>query len=70
MYVNLVGTLKGGVSKAMGFSKECIEIDPAAESERIVTSLRQNVLKTMRRQGAVVGISGGVDSSVVLSLSV
>jgi NAD+ synthase len=70
MYVNLTAKLKSGVSKTMGFSKDCIEIDPAAESERIVAALRQNVFKVMRRQGAVVGISGGVDSSVVLSLCV
>ena len=54
---------------ASSFSKEVLNIDPAAETERIVASLRQH-LRTMRRYGVVVGISGGVDSSVVLALCV
>ncbi len=49
---------------------EALEIDPKAESERIVAILRESVHHVMRRRGAVVGISGGVDSSVVLALSV
>lgn len=53
----------------MTFSKEILNLDPAAETERIVTMLRQNVRKVMRRQGGVVGISGGIDSSVVLALA-
>ncbi len=48
---------------------EALEIDPKAESERIATALREGVHHVMRRRGAVVGISGGVDSSVVLALS-
>jgi len=54
----------------MNFSKKVLEIDAAVETERIVTNLRQNVRQTLRRYGGVVGISGGVDSSVVLALSV
>jgi NAD+ synthase len=49
---------------------EALEIDPKAESERIIATLRESVHRVMRRRGAVVGISGGVDSSVVLALSV
>jgi len=45
-----------------------LELDPAAETGRIVGWLRDQVRRVMRRQGAVVGISGGVDSSVVLAL--
>jgi gamma-glutamyl phosphate reductase len=32
----------------------------------LVTRIRHDVRRTLRRSGAVVGISGGVDSSVVL----
>jgi NAD+ synthase len=53
----------------MKFSKRVIDIDPAAETNRIVEALRRN-LRLMRRFGAVVGISGGIDSSVVLALCV
>lgn len=52
------------------FNKQCLDIDAAAETERIVTMLRDNVGRVMHRRGGVVGISGGVDSSVVLALAV
>ncbi|HWU86346.1 MAG TPA: asparagine synthase-related protein, partial [Kofleriaceae bacterium] len=40
----------------------------AAELERISAALRETVLGDLRRHGAVVGLSGGVDSSVVAAL--
>jgi len=54
----------------MNFTRQSIRIDPAAEAERIVSELRRVVRQTMRRSGGVVGISGGVDSAVVLALAV
>jgi len=54
----------------MRFTKESISIDPAAETERIVLELRRLARQVMRRSGGVVGISGGVDSAVVLALAV
>jgi NAD+ synthase len=45
-----------------------LSIDAAAEAERIAGSLRAQVLKRLRRKGMVVGLSGGVDSSVVAGL--
>ncbi len=51
-----------------GFRKELLEIDAAAEADRIVAGLRDAVHRLLHRKGAVVGISGGVDSSVVLAL--
>ena len=54
----------------MQFSKHMLEIDPELETERIVSELRQNVRQVMRRYGGVVGVSGGVDSAVVLALCV
>jgi NAD+ synthase len=47
-----------------------MEIDPAAESHRLAELLRRDVHKRLRRRGAVVGVSGGVDSAVVLALCV
>jgi NAD+ synthase len=52
------------------FSPDSIRIDPAAETARIVEKLRHVVRATLRRAGGVVGISGGVDSAVVLALCV
>jgi NAD+ synthase len=42
--------------------------DVAGEIERVVGRLRAIVREQLRRKGAVVGISGGVDSSVVAAL--
>ena len=54
----------------MTFGRLVLDIDPAAETERIVSMLRSTVGTAMRRRGGVVGVSGGVDSSVVLALCV
>jgi NAD+ synthase len=54
----------------MAFGKHVLIIDAATETETIVAMLRHQVCQRMRRRGAVVGISGGIDSSVVLSLCV
>lgn len=53
----------------MAFSRRVLDIDPAAETERIVHALKTTVQNRMRRHGGVVGISGGVDSAVVLALT-
>lgn len=50
------------------FNRQSLELDEAREVERIITFLQENVLHRLHRQGAVVGISGGIDSSVVLAL--
>ena len=52
----------------MNFTKDSINIDPAKEVEKITSKLREDVAKKLKKRGAVVGISGGIDSSVVLAL--
>jgi NAD+ synthase len=52
----------------MNFSKDSINIDPIEEVEKITSKLKDNVTKKLKKRGAVVGISGGIDSSVVLAL--
>ena len=54
----------------MVFHKDVLKIDPAAVTDDLVANLRHDVRQTLRRSGAVVGISGGIDSSVVLALCV
>ncbi|HEU5178987.1 MAG TPA: NAD(+) synthase [Burkholderiales bacterium] len=50
--------------------KDILAIDAEAEIERIAQSLRAQVLGEFRRRGAVLGLSGGIDSSVVAALCV
>ncbi|HEY6006032.1 MAG TPA: NAD(+) synthase [Anaeromyxobacter sp.] len=52
------------------FSREVLRIDPADAAERVAKSVREQVLEVLRRRGAVVGLSGGIDSSVVAALCV
>lgn len=54
----------------MSFNSNRLNIDPQQETERLVTKLKQVVRQGMRRYGGVLGVSGGVDSSVVLALCV
>jgi NAD+ synthase len=50
------------------FNKDVLRLDSAVEVDRIVNALREQVLGKLRRRGAVVGLSGGIDSSVVAAL--
>ncbi len=51
-------------------SGEMLKIDPEQEIEKIAHVIRKTVRTTMRRRGAVVGVSGGIDSAVCAALSV
>ncbi len=50
------------------FSRDVLRIDAAAASAQIERSIREQVLGTLKRRGAVVGMSGGIDSSVTAAL--
>jgi len=49
-------------------SLDALRLDPERAIEEIVEGLRSAVLVEMRRRGAVVALSGGVDSSVCVAL--
>jgi NAD+ synthase len=51
------------------FSKNVLTIDAEAVAKKVEASLREQVLGTLRRKGIVVGLSGGIDSSVVAALA-
>jgi NAD+ synthase len=55
------------LESAIRFSKNALKLDCEQEVERLVAFLRGRA-RAFRRTGAVVGISGGVDSSVVAAL--
>jgi len=47
------------------FSKAVLDIDPGKEISRVSEFIRESTFKKFRSRGAVVGLSGGVDSAVV-----
>jgi NAD+ synthase len=47
-----------------------LHLDTAAESARIATWMRQTVSTRLRKRGAVLGVSGGIDSAVCAALAV
>jgi NAD+ synthase len=51
------------------FSRAVLDIDAAATAAQIEEAIRAQVLQTLRRRGIVLGVSGGIDSSVVAALA-
>lgn len=51
------------------FSKNVLRIDPEEEAEKICRRIRSLLSKTLKRRGVVVGLSGGIDSSVTVGLA-
>ncbi len=54
----------------MGFNKNIMNIDPPKVCEEICEFIRKVVLDEFKRKGVVVGLSGGIDSTLVGTLSV
>ena len=52
------------------FSRDVLDLDLEAVAERLSTSLNEAVLKTLKRRGVVVAVSGGIDSACVAALAV
>jgi NAD+ synthase len=50
--------------------QELLRLDAAAETERICAGIRSQVRDALKRRGAVLGLSGGIDSSVCAALAV
>jgi NAD+ synthase len=50
------------------FSADVLRLDSAAETERITAWIRNTLSQPLRRRGAVIGVSGGIDSCVVAFL--
>jgi len=53
----------------MSFHKDILKIDCAREAERICSFIRQQTLR-LKRKGAVIGLSGGIDSALSAALCV
>ncbi len=51
------------------FSKDALAIDAGAVLTEVADAIRAQVMGTLKRRGIVVGLSGGIDSSVVAALA-
>jgi NAD+ synthase len=58
------------MASSVAFSKDVLKIDAAAETERLCAWIQRTVQGELKKRGAVVALSGGIDSSVVGSLCV
>jgi NAD+ synthase len=54
----------------LNFNKDSLKIDAGRVAEELARSVRTQIRSKLRKTGAVVGISGGLDSSVVAALCV
>jgi len=52
------------------FSAEVLDIDLEKETERIASRIRDCMKNQLKRRGIVIGLSGGIDSSVTAALAV
>ena len=52
------------------FSAEVLAIDLEKEADRIASRIRDCMKKQLKRRGIVIGLSGGIDSSVTAALAV
>ena len=56
--------------KKRTFTKDVLTIDPEKEVDKICSRVREFLSKQLKRRGLVVGLSGGIDSSVTTALAV
>ena len=52
------------------FSADSLRLDSAAAKRSITRGISEQVLRRLRRRGAVIGLSGGIDSSLTAALCV
>jgi NAD+ synthase len=52
------------------FHPEILKLDPEKEVNRIVENIKHTIFNVLKRKGGVIGVSGGIDSAVVLGLAV
>ena len=52
----------------VAFSSDALLLDAAAETDRIGAAIREQMLRRLRKRGVVLGLSGGIDSSVTAAL--
>src|SRR4051794_36219359 len=64
------GTLRRPMKTSEPFTADVLSIDARAGADEVCAAVKEQVMGTLHRRGVVVGLSGGVDSSVVAALAV
>ncbi len=64
----MMGEAKSAANET--FSSELLRLDYGQAADAIVAAIRQHVTKRLRKRGVVLGLSGGIDSSVTAALCV
>ena len=54
----------------MEFNLDILKINPAEETKKITTFVADQVTKVYRRDGIMIGLSGGIDSAVMAEIAV
>lgn len=57
-------------SQQAAFAPDVLDYDVASECEAIVAWMRHTISRDLKRRGAVLGVSGGIDSAVCAALAV
>lgn len=66
-----MGTEKGStMNGTRRFGGDVLLLDPEKETAKICSKVRETMLSRIKRRGIVVGLSGGIDSSVTAALAV
>lgn len=52
----------------MKFTKDCLKIDAAKVADQLCEGIKHQVSRDLKKTGSVIGISGGIDSSVCAAL--
>ena len=58
------------MADSKSLNKDILILDAEREVEKITKTLRQLMKGTIKRRGLVIGLSGGIDSSVTAALAV
>ena len=56
------------MERPIAFSADALRLDAAAATDVITAAIRAQVLRRLRKRGVVLGLSGGIDSSVTAAL--
>ncbi len=68
--MNFVPVPAPAPAQAAALGDDWLRLDGATEIDRIAAAIRDQALKRLRRRGVVLGLSGGIDSSVTAALCV